>query len=115
MSLTFGDGATLSFNSKDDLVQFIKSSSEVASTEYSMDVFWLIICAGLVFLMQAGFALVEVGSVRMKNTKNILLKNMLDATIGATVWWLFGFGMAYGTDDGNGVVGTRARDAGDAP
>ena len=48
---------------------------------------------------QAGFALVEVGSVRMKNTKNILIKNMLDACIGALSFWLIGYAFAFGTNN----------------
>jgi len=40
----------------------------------------------LVFFMQTGFAMLEVGSVDAKNTRNILLKNVLDASLGAIVW-----------------------------
>ena len=47
-------------------------------------------------IFQSGFALVEVGTVSMKNTKNILTKNMLDACIGALSFWLVGFGLAFG-------------------
>ena len=52
MSLTFEEGGSIIFKNQDELVEFIKSSADTASTAYSMDVFWLIICAGLVFLMQ---------------------------------------------------------------
>mmetsp|Transcript_15185 Transcript_15185/g.57748 ORF Transcript_15185/g.57748 Transcript_15185/m.57748 type:complete len:479 (-) Transcript_15185:314-1750(-) len=62
------------------------------------DIFWLLFGAILVFLMQAGFALLEVGSVRAKNTKNILIKNLLDASYGAIVWWLVGFAVAFGAE-----------------
>ncbi|KAJ1621532.1 ammonium transporter AmtB-like domain-containing protein [Pavlovales sp. CCMP2436] len=54
--------------------------------------------------MQTGFAMLEAGSVRAKNTKNILIKNLLDASIGAIVWYVIGFGIAYGGD--NGFIGT---------
>jgi len=67
------------------------------------DTFWLIMCGVLVFFMQCGFALLEAGTVRAKNTKNILLKNMLDACIGAVIWWSIGFMIAY--DTGNGFIG----------
>ena len=60
------------------------------------DVFWLLFGAVLVMFMQAGFALLEAGSVRAKNTKNILLKNTLDACIGAVLFWAFGFAFAFG-------------------
>ena len=45
--------------------------------------------------------MLEVGAVDVKNTRNILLKNVLDASIGAVIWWLVGFGIATGTS-GNG-------------
>ena len=49
--------------------------------------------------------MLEVGSVNEKNTRNILLKNVLDASIGAVIWWLVGFGIATGTTE-NGFIGT---------
>ena len=64
--------------------------SEAASS----DTFYLLYCGSLVFFMQAGFGLLEAGTVRSKNLKNILLKDTLDACIGAVVWWAWGFGMA---------------------
>jgi len=51
--------------------------------------------------MQAGFAMLCAGSVRSKNTKNILIKNVLDACVGAIAWFLFGFGFAFGTTEGH--------------
>jgi len=60
---------------------------------------WLLIGAYLVFIMQAGFALLEAGSVRAKNTKNILIKNLMDGCLGAMVWWFLGYHLAYGTED----------------
>ena len=58
------------------------------------DTFWLMLCGFLVFFMQCGFALLEAGTVRAKNTKNILLKNLLDACVGALIWWSVGFMIA---------------------
>ena len=52
--------------------------------------------------MQAGFAMLCAGSVRSKNTKNILLKNVLDACVGAIAWFLFGYGFAFGSRTGTG-------------
>ena len=46
--------------------------------------------------MQAGFATLSAGSIRSKNVKNILLKNLLDACMGAMTWYLIGYGLAYG-------------------
>lgn len=49
--------------------------------------------------------LLQVGSVSIKNTKNILIKNIGDASLGALCWWLLGYGVAFGTDKGNGFIG----------
>ena len=58
------------------------------------DSFWLMLCGFLVFFMQCGFALLEAGTVRVKNAKNILLKNLMDACVGAIIWWSVGFMIA---------------------
>ncbi len=63
----------------------------------AIDTFWLMFAAFLVFFMQAGFALVEAGFVRAKNTTNILMKNVLDCCIGGILFWAIGWGLAYGT------------------
>jgi Amt family ammonium transporter len=59
--------------------------------------------------------LLEAGTVRSKNTKNILLKNLLDACLGAIIWWAWGMGVAYGdsgTEDGNVFIGTAVGGSG---
>ena len=58
------------------------------------DTLWLMFCGFLVFFMQCGFALLEAGTVRAKNTKNILMKNLLDACVGALIWWSVGYYVA---------------------
>jgi len=60
------------------------------------DEFFLIVIAIIIFFMQCGFAFLEAGSVRSKNTVNILIKNMLDAFIGGISYWAIGWGLAYG-------------------
>jgi len=77
----------------------------LAITLGNIDSFYLLVVGCLVFFMQAGFGMLEAGTVRAKNTKNILLKNMLDACIGAMIWWGFGFGIAY-SGGSNGFIGT---------
>ncbi|XP_062517862.1 putative ammonium transporter 1 isoform X2 [Corticium candelabrum] len=63
------------------------------------------ILAVIVFFMQAGFAFLEAGSVRSKNTTSILFKNFMDTICGCVAYWAFGYAFAFG--DGNGFIGTR--------
>ena len=60
----------------------------------SVDAFYLLYAGALVFLMQAGFAMLCAGSLREKNIKNIMLKNLLDACVGAIGFYCVGFGLA---------------------
>jgi len=74
------------------------------------DTFWLLFGTCMVFFMQAGFAMLEVGQVQVKNTKNILIKNLFDAAIAALMWWATGYALAFGADTfdktgGNGLYG----------
>src|SRR6266513_1755884 len=66
---------------------------------------WVVIAAILVMFMQAGFAFLEAGLTRMKNAAHIAGKNVLIFGICSLVYWLVGFGLAFG--DGNGIVGTH--------
>lgn len=72
---------------------------EILSTVQS-EVFgvWFLIGAALVFWMQAGFAMVEAGFTRAKNTGNILMKNLMDFCIGTVMFILIGFGLFLGED-----------------
>jgi len=67
------------------------------------DVFYTLFCGAAIFLMQCGFAMLCAGSIRQKNVKNIMLKNMLDACGGAIGYWAVGFGVAY---EGGAFIGT---------
>mmetsp|Transcript_4265 Transcript_4265/g.9247 ORF Transcript_4265/g.9247 Transcript_4265/m.9247 type:complete len:198 (+) Transcript_4265:127-720(+) len=69
----------------------------VDSISSGVDTFFLLFAGALVFLMQAGFAMLCAGSVRQKNVKNIMLKNLLDACGGAIGFYTLGYGFAYGT------------------
>ena len=64
--------------------------------QLNMDILWTCIAAFLVFFMQAGFALVESGMTRAKNSCNIIMKNLLDFSLGSIGWWLIGFGFMFG-------------------
>ncbi len=65
---------------------------------------WVLIGAALVFFMQAGFAMVETGFTRSKNAGNIIMKNLMDFSIGTPLYWLAGFGIMFGTT--SGIFGT---------
>lgn len=61
----------------------------------SLDTVWTLLAAMLVFFMQPGFALVEAGLTRSKNTANILMKNFCDFMAGTILYWLIGFGLMF--------------------
>jgi Amt family ammonium transporter len=58
---------------------------------------WVLVGAALVFFMQAGFAMVETGFTRAKNAGNIIMKNLMDFSIGTPLYWLLGFGIMFGS------------------
>lgn len=66
---------------------------------------WLLIGAALVFFMQCGFAMVETGFTRAKNTGNILFKNFVDFCIGCVCFLFLGFGLMMGVDYVAGFIG----------
>ena len=65
-----------------------------------VDTLWVLLGAMLVFWMQPGFALVEAGMTRSKNTANILMKNFCDFMCGSVLFWIIGFSLMFGTDHG---------------
>ena len=76
------------------------------STEIDLNVFFLLWATTLVFIMKGGFMLLEVGSVSIRNTKNILFKNAFDVCISACCFYLWGYAFAYGDDSSGGFIGT---------
>jgi ammonium transporter, Amt family len=77
------------------------STKELA---FATSTIWVVIAAILVIFMQAGFAFLEAGLTRMKNVGHIAAKNVLILAIVSIVYYLVGFGIAFG-DGGNGLVG----------
>ncbi len=59
---------------------------------------WTLVAAFLVFFMQAGFAMVETGFTRAKNASNIMMKNLMDFSVGSIAYWAVGFGIMFGAD-----------------
>ncbi len=63
----------------------------------AVDTIWVLLGTALVFFMQAGFAMVETGFTRAKNAGNIIMKNLMDFSIGTPIFWLLGFGLMFGS------------------
>lgn len=79
---------------------------------------WMLLAAMLVFFMQPGFALVEAGFTRVKNTANILMKNFVDFMFGSLLYWFIGFGLMFGAGDFIGMphfMNLNFYDGGDIP
>ncbi|KAI4345939.1 hypothetical protein L6164_013024 [Bauhinia variegata] len=83
---------------------FSAVSNNFTDTAYAIDNTYLLFSAYLVFSMQLGFAMLCAGSVRAKNTMNIMLTNVLDAAAGGIFYYLFGFAFAFGGPS-NGFIG----------
>ena len=64
--------------------------------ETALNTGWILLGAALVFFMQAGFAMVETGFTRAKNAGNIIMKNLMDFSLGTPIFWLIGFGIMFG-------------------
>ena len=85
-------------------VQATESATVAPAPALSQDVaniIWLCLTAFLVFLMQAGFAMVETGLTRAKNAVNIMMKNLLDFCFGAVLFWAIGYAIMYSSGDAN--------------
>eukprot|EP00737_Agarophyton_chilense_P002620 gb/GEZJ01002998.1/.p1 GENE.gb/GEZJ01002998.1/~~gb/GEZJ01002998.1/.p1 ORF type:complete len:469 (+),score=70.78 gb/GEZJ01002998.1/:1025-2431(+) len=76
-----------------DLVSLFQTTVDHDSALNNM---FVLFSGYLVFLMQCGFAMLTAGSIRSKNVKNVLIKNILDACVGALAYYLFGWAFAYG-------------------
>ena len=68
----------------------------ISDLHLNLDILWTCLAAFLVFLMQAGFSLVESGMTRAKNACSIVMKNLVDFSIGSIAWWILGFGLMFG-------------------
>lgn len=81
------------------------NAAAIALVQTHADYLWTLVCAALVFFMQAGFAMVETGFTRAKNAVNIMMKNLMDFSMGSLFFWAIGFGLMFGKSIG-GWIGT---------
>jgi len=78
--------------------QTIDAETADQALRYIVDNLWVLLAGVLVFLMQAGFAMVEAGMTRAKNVANIMAKNFADACVGVLSFFVVGYMIAYGGD-----------------
>ena len=83
----------------------IDTAEVLALYSDAFDMIWLVLAAALVFFMQAGFAMVEIGLTRAKNAGNIIMKNLMDFSVGAVAFWAVGWALMYGATKG-GFIGS---------
>ncbi len=83
----------------------LAQDSEAATVQENLNYVWTIIAACMVFFMQAGFTLLETGFTRAKNALNIVMKNVMDVSVGGLAFYFVGFGLMFGTTAG-GWIGT---------
>jgi len=76
------------------------TSAAIELLQTNADFLWTLLAAILVFSMQAGFSLLEVGMTRAKNAVNICMKNIMDLSMGTLAFWLVGFGIMFGPSTG---------------
>ncbi len=81
------------------------AADKLETIQFNANVVWTCVAAFLVFFMQAGFAMLEAGFTRAKNAVNILMKNLMDFSIGSLAFFLVGFGLMFGAS--NGLFGTN--------
>lgn len=77
----------------------------ISTLAQGIDTVWVLLCAALVFFMEGGFAALEAGFIRSKNSLNIIMKVFADCTVGMLGYWAVGFGIMYGLDKA-GLFGT---------
>ena len=82
-----------------------EAAPTAAAVQDNLNVVWTLIGGILVFVMQAGFALVETGFTRAKNATNIMMKNLMDFALGSIVFYFIGAGIMFGASKACGALG----------
>ena len=86
-------------------VALADDAATAESVQINLNVVWTLMAAILVFLMQAGFALVETGFTRAKNAANIMMKNLMDFAVGSLAFYVLGAALMFGASKAAGWLG----------
>lgn len=86
-------------------LSFLPATALAEESGDAVNMLWIATAGALVFLMQAGFALLESGMSRAKNSLNVVMKNYMDVCIGTLIFWAVGYGLMFGTNS-SGWFGT---------
>ena len=86
-------------------VEMDAAMEAIAAVQSNLDITWVLLAGFLVFFMQAGFAMLEGGMIRETGVVNSLAENFMDACVTGIVFFIVGYGIAYGTYDGGGAAG----------
>lgn len=86
------------------LVLLVPANVFAGTDAVALNTVWVLIAAALVFFMQTGFALLESGMARSKNSVNVIMKNYMDVCLGSLVFWAVGFGLMFGLNE-SGFLG----------
>ncbi|MBW1780778.1 MAG: ammonium transporter [Deltaproteobacteria bacterium] len=89
----------------DDPPTPMSNKEAISLVQANADYVWTLVAAALVFFMQAGFAMVEAGFTRAKNAVNIMMKNLMDFSMGTLAFWAIGFAFMFGAS-ASGWIGT---------
>src|SRR6056297_1438902 len=86
----------------------VKVQNQIFELQYAMDTFYFLVCGALVMWMAAGFAMLEAGLVRAKNTAEILTKNVSLFAVACIMYLLCGYQIMYGGSDSSVIPGFGA-------
>ena len=89
----------------EEAVNVASNKNAIDLLQTNLNYVWTLVAACLVFFMQAGFAMVESGFTRAKSAVNIMMKNLMDFSMGSIAFWAIGFGIMFGTSS-TGWFGT---------
>src|SRR6056297_406357 len=96
---------TAAWAGTDEAPTALSNAEAIKLVQTHADYVWTLVAACLVFFMQAGFAMVEAGFTRAKNAVNIMMKNLMDFSMGSLFYWAIGFGLMFGATS-TGFFGT---------